>query len=776
MSLAAHSGGGMGGGGMGAMAMAHQANMGQRGAGPPPKGADAGHGAPPPSAAVLGADLLDKQQMISLKQVKYLSHLPIVAVDLFAPEPTLATFPPKPVDPSESILPRLVGKMKAGVSLKISESSHKTLRKYLSNSRPYTALQTDTLCKASDKDSVTLESPFRWLGLRRLEDAPRFYDKPSCGADETGVELVNSTLDGSDPKGDDFDRVVYKVRLQQGKKAVAVLPEEAVQMLLHQAQMYTATKNKTDLADEEIFDYPCAVAIPAWASHDASIEALYDATSNTGVFFQRSVCALAGALQLAADGKPNSLLERLQVVREALGKEWKKRRAIDDNAPQNEQVLVILFGVTDDGFEATAIQVSHVQRSLTTCIFGNFKVLANVSYQDKDPMSRMEQCSTELEKAIDSVAPEADGPAALVSYGSREQQDKIKSAWDKIQKVQTEWSEVPFISTKSDAVAMGTAILGAVTHGRQSVLMDKGGKTKAELGVRIQNVSPCAVGVRINYHGDDESKWEPIKTIFDFDRRIPAGPYPIELVASECVVHRTGPASLSDEDFIKAIKENESAAHIPTREEAALNLRVEILQRWTRDGEWKRVADVMQPLVKMEGGEGEETRVACESITLELSVGVTGMLTSNLVGDRVSVVQATKSARSAKFYFYFWTGLAVLIIGGFLIRSYWEERVFDRDTTKLLNYYKHAIPGSIADGDERNARFIVWKYRSNKQKLWDHLEKKYGIPVLEPEQWEEYKSPVENEGDEENEDLDKKDIKREAGTVGDDDDEPGDEL
>jgi hypothetical protein len=261
-------------------------------------------------------------------------------------------------------------------------------------------------------------------------------------------------------------------------------------------------------------------------------------------------------------------------------------------------------------------------------------VLANVSYQEKDPISRMEQCCQELQEAIDMVAEEADGPAALVAYGSREQQDKIKSAWEKIKKVQTEWADVPFLSTKPDVVAIGTAILGAVTHGRQSVLVDKGGKTKAELGIRVQNVSPCAVGVRINYHGDDESKWEPIKTIFDFDRRIPAGPYPIELIASECVVHRNGHAALSDEDFVKAVKLNEGASHIPKREEAALDLRVEILQKWTRDGDWKRVGDMMEPLVKTEGDEGEETRVACESVTLELSVGVTGMLSSNLIGDR----------------------------------------------------------------------------------------------------------------------------------------------
>jgi hypothetical protein len=42
----------------------------------------------------------------------------------------------------------------------------------------------------------------------------------------------------------------------------------------------------------------------------------------------------------------------------------------------------------------------------------------------------------------------------------------------------------------------------------------------------------------------------------------------------------------------------------------------------------------MQPLVKTEGEEENEKRVACESVTLEISLGVTGMLTTSMNGDR----------------------------------------------------------------------------------------------------------------------------------------------
>lgn len=114
-----------------------------------------------------------------------------------------------------------------------------------------------------------------------------------------------------------------------------------------------------------------------------------------------------------------------------------------------------------------------------------------------------------------------------------------------------------------------------------------------------------------------------------------------------------------------------------------------------------------------------------------------------------SVVQATKSARNSAIRYYIGIALAILFFGGFLVRSYWEEYTFNRDTKKLLAYYKHVVPGSIADGDDRNAMHIVWKYRSSKQKLWAVLEKKYGVPVREAHEWDGYKakSSANNEGD-----------------------------
>ena len=36
----------------------------------------------------------------------------------------------------------------------------------------------------------------------------------------------------------------------------------------------------------------------------------------------------------------------------------------------------------------------------------------------------------------------------------------------------------------------------------------------------------------------------------------------------------------------------------------------------------------------------------------------------------------------------------------------------------------------------KNARYLVWKYRSKKEKLWKNLEKKYGAAVLQEDEWE----------------------------------------
>lgn len=115
-----------------------------------------------------------------------------------------------------------------------------------------------------------------------------------------------------------------------------------------------------------------------------------------------------------------------------------------------------------------------------------------------------------------------------------------------------------------------------------------------------------------------------------------------------------------------------------------------------------------------------------------------------------TVTQAVVSSRNSTIRYWLGIFLAIAFFGGFLVKSYWEERVFERDTVKLLAYYKNVVPNSMADGDLQNARYLVWKYRGKKKALWKRLETKYGEPVLEVHEWPE----VEEEPEEEEVNLD----------------------
>mmetsp|Transcript_46248 Transcript_46248/g.46937 ORF Transcript_46248/g.46937 Transcript_46248/m.46937 type:complete len:119 (-) Transcript_46248:126-482(-) len=110
--------------------------------------------------------------------------------------------------------------------------------------------------------------------------------------------------------------------------------------------------------------------------------------------------------------------------------------------------------------------------------------------------------------------------------------------------------------------------------------------------------------------------------------------------------------------------------------------------------------------------------------------------------------------------YYLGTAFAILFFGGFMVKSYWDEHIFERDTRRLLAYYKHAIPGSMLDGNVQNARYVVYKYRKKKATLWRGLEKKYDTKVLLEHEWEDSE---EGENSDENE-VDYKDLDEEDST------------
>jgi hypothetical protein len=124
---------------------------------------------------------------------------------------------------------------------------------------------------------------------------------------------------------------------------------------------------------------------------------------------------------------------------------------------------------------------------------------------------------------------------------------------------------------------------------------------------------------------------------------------------------------------------------------------------------------------------------------------------------RESVVQANTSARNSTIRYYFGIFAAIAFFGGFLFKSWYEDMVFQRDTSRLLAYYKNVIPGSLSDGDLNNARYLVYKYRNKKENLWKNLEKKYAFAVLEKHEWPDAdtRQTKDEDGEEEEENLDK---------------------
>mmetsp|Transcript_21010 Transcript_21010/g.30276 ORF Transcript_21010/g.30276 Transcript_21010/m.30276 type:complete len:796 (+) Transcript_21010:1-2388(+) len=788
--------GGAGAGGGGLMMAGQQTTaMTQGGMAPPPPGAEIPGGGGGGSMGVpvlnsaLAADLVDKSQLTS-KQAKNLSHLPIVAIDMYGSDPVVAMFPPKPKtknvdadnhnDTNTNLGANLVGKFQPQIHLNKGENSHKILRKYLTKDKTYDDLKADTLASSSKTDTVLIDSPHRFLGIRRIKDCPNYIkskttnsllqEDNSAGlsaaiseeASQESIFLTNGSLDGvSTPSGDDFDRLVYKVRLAKTKKAVTLLPEEATRMILSVAQSSVARKhisgNGTDQDDP--LDFPVAIALPAWACHDASVESWMDACPEGSVFFQRSVAALCGGLQPSKNKSPNLLHDRINKVLQMKEAEHQKE---NDGTDLTYTPLVVTVGLTKDGVECTAIEVAETQNYLPACLFGNYRVICSVSIPDSTAVG---DCIKKLYETLEYVAPELDGPVGFLTYSSnQEEMTKLKTSLETTRRSLESWENVPIIMARPDVVAIGTATLAGVTHGRLHVLIRPKKKPKAHLALRVQNVAPTAVGVRMTY--DNGKTWTPVKTVFDFDRRVPAGPYPMELTAAECAAMRETTEYEDDEALQKATAKHEGRKGIPKREEAALAFQLEVVQKWTRTGEWIRVGDIQRPLTKIVD-EAEQIRVACEKNTLELSLAGTGIITQAFEGQLETVVQATTSARNSKLRYYIGVILAIAFFGGFLVKSYWEEHVFNRDTARLLTYYKNVLPGSLADGDERNARYLVWKYRNKKQKLWKRLEVKYGEPVLEIHEWPE---PEEGEAkDEEIDDLD--DAADEKGETQDEEDE-----
>jgi hypothetical protein len=122
---------------------------------------------------------------------------------------------------------------------------------------------------------------------------------------------------------------------------------------------------------------------------------------------------------------------------------------------------------------------------------------------------------------------------------------------------------------------------------------------------------------------------------------------------------------------------------------------------------------------------------------------------------RQSIDQATKAARSSTLWFWIRIVGAIVFFGGFMTKSYVDERNRERCAQKILAYYKRASPNTINDGDQHHAHYTCYKYRGKVNKLYKKLEKKYGVVMKEVDEWED---EVEDDiaDDETEENLDEK--------------------
>lgn len=873
-----------GGAGMGMAAMAHggpnagsiaTAQPSHQHSGIPGGGAGSGYAAAPgTSYMALGADLLDKNQsFLNGKNVRSVATLPIVAVDLYGDRCDVSYFPPMEEDDGNddemAVMMKAMAKVKKGVLAKsiggygeengtnvtlIKDESdpYKAVKRYLNKGEGHGAVLEDAMINEDEEadDVLTILRPHLILGARKISELnaaakatfgdilpPDLADEDSSPVidqsdSNSPLTLTTINMDGnSAPKGDDYDRVAFQMRLNSKKKIMTILPEEALTLVIAKCRKmardeFMNGKEVNEDEEEEYMDYPPAFAVPGWATLDSGVEELISAAGGrSGVcpptLHQRSIAACVGALLPPPTPKPVSreqaqpevatsklhkvLQETMQTKDAEAGKEANKQAALNRTDPVEPDPfvpLVVLVGATKEGIEMTAVQITKPQGpdKELHCPFGNISVISSVCHATPDAVGVMESTLDELRSQVGVMLPESEEPTTFVTYGTISMQVKVAG---KVKKILTKYGkagegdddwdgwdqDIPVVSTKEECVSLGLAVLGASVHGRVRMIVqvkrnDGKMKPEARLGVAVQDVATCAVAVSFNYFGDKKDSWTKPKVIFDFDRRVPAGPYQIDITAAECAAHvkhcKKNPKDncVEDEDaLIELTNSMRGSRGIPEREVAALKLRMRILQRTSRDGDgdWIRVGDDMRPLSmahsqKDEGESGEDHFVATESAVCTMSLSTVGLISTEFVTNGETIVQATKSARNNKLMR--WGGMigGVLFIGGFLVKSYVEERVFDRDTQRVLAYYKHAAPNSFHDGDERQARYLVWKYKGKKDKLWRRLETKYNVPVRHAWEWddEDVERDDANKEEEEAEDLD--------GEKGSEKAEEGDEL
>jgi hypothetical protein len=379
--------------------------------------------APPMNLNAIAAELLDKNQQLTVKSIKTVSSYPIVAIDLYGDGDSMevAYYPPRNeqdskvtiVTSDDSVDRKLPFKVLDKDLLSASEKNsnllalqreheptYKLLRKMIQKGVRDPAL-TSTLVNPSsnaDMPCIVIPKPQYILGARsssaihsavkealtkngitEQESSPAIAEELYP---ESGVCIIDGTLDGStSPSNNAFDRVLFQLKLKSDRKALTFLPEELVSIMIEKCKkgVYNTwekdTKNKskkqskskeTEDDDEEeqeesYLEYPTAIAVPAWALYDEHMEALLEACDkNVGsVFYQRSVAAMVGALVSRRVTKKVGSNVVDDVEIPKLLDKLSNKWAMRNKIADGRPIVVVC-GLTDIGIELSAIQLDQV--------------------------------------------------------------------------------------------------------------------------------------------------------------------------------------------------------------------------------------------------------------------------------------------------------------------------------------------------------------------------------------------------------------------------------
>ena len=326
----------------------------------------------------------------------------------------------------------------ANVALRKDDAgAYKAVKRYLNKGEGQGAVLADALVDDRNGEGegpvIVIPRPHLVMGARRTSDLNPAARKAlasvlPAGDDDRDADSLaikpNATsplsvatiaMDGaSRPKGDDYDRVAFQMRLNSKKKVMTILPEEALALVISRCKKKIADEHlisqngfqeleeiDEDDDGEAYRDYPPAFAIPGWVATDAAIEALIDAAGGSAspcgpTLHQRSVAACAGALlppptkagaNAAGPPTPSKLAKKLESTMRAKDAEAAKEATIEATARRAEPVepdpyvpLVVLAGATWEGVELTAVQITKPQGPDEELHypFGNINVLSSM--------------------------------------------------------------------------------------------------------------------------------------------------------------------------------------------------------------------------------------------------------------------------------------------------------------------------------------------------------------------------------------------------------------